>query len=307
MMETTAKVNRLGRPDPRAPSPGRGVARVASAAGTAMVSAVSRPVPPLTDRDAAPANPLRRWLPLMLLAAAAALVFASGAHRWLSLEAVALNKSRLEDFVDANFLTALGLYMALYIALIALSIPGSLVMTMAGGMLFPFWICAPAVVVSATAGATIVFLIARSSLGDALRAKGGDAVRRLADGIRADAAAYMLFLRLVPLFPFALVNLAPAIVGVPLATFVWTTFVGVMPASAAFAFAATSLDRVLDGRLAAFEACKGAGRGDCVLSIDASMLVSPRLALAFAGLGLLALLPVAFRRLRAAGGRPTDG
>ncbi len=107
----------------------------------------------------------------------------------------------------------------------------------------------------------------------------------------------MLFLRLVPLFPFALVNLAPALVGVPLRTFVWTTFVGVMPASFTFSFAATSLDALLDERTAAFEACKILGRPDCSLSVDASMLVSPRLLIAFAGLGLLALVPVVARRM----------
>ncbi len=187
--------------------------------------------------------------------------------------------------------------MALYIAIIALSIPGSLIMTLTGGLLFPLWICAPAVIVSATTGATLVFLIARSAFGEALRTRGGPALARISEGIRRDAAAYMLFLRLVPLFPFALVNLAPAIVGVPLRTFVWTTLVGVMPASLAFSFAATSLDSLLDEKTAAFEACRILARDDCSLAIDASMLVSPRLLVAFGVLGLLALVPVVARRM----------
>jgi uncharacterized membrane protein YdjX (TVP38/TMEM64 family) len=241
-------------------------------------------------------SPFRRWLPLFALIAVAALVFATGAHRYLSLEAIATNKHRLEVLVNRNFPLAVAAYMAVYVAIIALSIPGSLLMTILGGLLFPFWICAPAVVISAGTGATILFIVARSSLGEALRQRAGPGVARMADGLRADAASYMLFLRLVPLFPFALVNLAPAIVGIPLKTFVWTTFVGIMPASFAFAFAATSLDSVLDERLAAFEACKATGRPDCSLAIDLSMLVSPKLLMAFAALGVLALIPVIARR-----------
>lgn len=294
MIERTAKVNREGRLGAilsRVPG-------VASGAGRSMVRGASIPVPALTETPAEPpASPFRRWLPLALLALAALAVVASGAHRWLNLESIAMNKGRLEAFVDRHFLLALGGYMTVYVAIIALSIPGSLLMTLLGGVLFPLWICAPAVVVSATSGATIVFLIARSSLGEALRAKGGEAMARMSEGIRRDAAAYMLFLRLVPLFPFALVNLAPALVGVPLRTFVWTTFVGIMPASFAFSFAATSLDGVLDERLAAYEACRTLARPDCALSIDPSMLVSPKLIAAFAALGVLALVPVAARRL----------
>jgi uncharacterized membrane protein YdjX (TVP38/TMEM64 family) len=241
-------------------------------------------------------SPLRRWLPLLALVVVAAIVFATGAHRYLSIEAIATNKHKLEALVTRNFPLALATYMVTYVAIIALSIPGSLLMTILGGLLFPFWICAPAVVISAGTGAIILFIVARSSLGEALRAKSGPGIARMTEGLRADAASYMLFLRLVPLFPFALVNLAPAIVGIPLKTFVWTTFLGIMPASFAFAFAATSLDSVLDERLAAFEACKTAGRPDCSFAIDLSMLVSPKLLLAFAALGVLALIPVVAKR-----------
>jgi uncharacterized membrane protein YdjX (TVP38/TMEM64 family) len=239
----------------------------------------------------------RRWLPLIALAAIATLAVVTGAHRWLSLEAVAMNKGKLEALVESHFALALLAFMTAYVLVTALSIPGALIMTLVGGMIFPFSIACLAILVSATAGATILFLVARSSLGEALRNKGGESVARMSAGLRADAVSYMLFLRLVPLFPFALVNIAPAIVGVPLKTFTWTTFIGIMPGTMAFTLAANSLDGVLDERKAVYEACKTLGQPDCKLTIDVSTLVSPKLLLAFAALGVIALIPVVAKRI----------
>jgi len=299
MMETMPKVNREGGHMAIAPR-----SRVASWVPPVKVPALSNAAVSLPERQAQPKpSPLRRWLPLALLALAALAVVATGAHRLLSIEAIVANKTWLENWTDSHRFAALATYMAVYVAIISLSIPGSLFMTLAGGMLFPLWICAPAVVVSATLGAVLVFLIARSSIGEALKATGGETLARVREGVRRDAASYMLFMRLAPVFPFALVNLVSAAAGVPLRTFVWTTFVGIMPASFAFSYAAVSLDGVLDERLAAFDACKAAGRADCAVSVDAAALVSPHVLLAFMALGLLALAPVAARRLGGSGRR----
>ncbi len=252
------------------------------------------PTPPL--QPLATSGSLRRWLPLVVLVAVAAMIAATGAHHWLSLETIALHKGRLETFVDAHFALALPLFMVIYTAVVALSIPGALLMTIVAGLLFSFWVAIATVTMSATLGATILFLIASSSLGEALRAKGGASVARMTEGLKEDAASYMLFLRLVPVFPFALVNLAPAIVGVPLSTFIWTTFLGILPGTTAFILAAASLDGLLDERRAVFEACRAAAQPDCRLSIDTSALVSPKLLLAFAALGVIALVPIAAKR-----------
>jgi uncharacterized membrane protein YdjX (TVP38/TMEM64 family) len=253
---------------------------------------VKKPLPSSLMR-----NSLRRWLPLLVLVSVAFVIFVTGAHRWLSLDAVAMNKGRLEALVEGHFALSLLAFMATYVLVTALSIPGALIMTLVGGMIFPFWVACIAVLVSATTGATILFLVAQSSLGEALRNKGGESVARMSAGLRADAASYMLFLRLVPLFPFALVNIAPAIVGVPLKTFVWTTLVGILPGTMAFTLAANSLDGVLDERKAVYEACRTLGQPDCKLTIDVSTLVSPKLLLAFAALGVIALIPVVAKRI----------
>ncbi|MGL4975055.1 MAG: TVP38/TMEM64 family protein, partial [Bosea sp. (in: a-proteobacteria)] len=119
------------------------------------------------------------------------------------------------------------------------------------------------------------------------------------EGFREDAASYMLFLRLVPVFPFWLVNLAPALAGVPLSTFLWTTLVGIVPGTFAFAFAGAGLDSVVAAQAAARASCLAAGRTDCSAGLDLKALVTPQLLTAFALLGLVALVPVIWRKLKA--------
>jgi uncharacterized membrane protein YdjX (TVP38/TMEM64 family) len=253
--------------------------------------------PASSTQSASRGSAVRKWVPLAVIVALAAGIIVSGAHTLISFETIALHKAALKTRVDQNALVALLIFCTAYIAITALSIPGALIMTITGGLLFNFWVGTAAAVLSATVGATLLFLIARSSLGEALRSKGGETVARMAEGLKADAASYMLFLRLVPVFPFALVNLAPALVGVPLKTFIWTTLIGILPGTMAFTLAASSLDGVIDERKAVFDACKSAGGSHCKLSVDLSTLVSPKLLMAFAALGLIALIPIVAKRI----------
>jgi uncharacterized membrane protein YdjX (TVP38/TMEM64 family) len=248
-------------------------------------------------KPAKPPSALRRWAPLALLVVAAGGFIASGAHKALSLESIALNKAALEAYVDAHQVAGALLYMTIYIIVVALSLPGALIMTLMGGLLFGLWLGTALTVVGATIGATVLFLVARSSVGEALRIKGGAAVTRMSKGLNEDAAAYLLFLRLVPAFPFALVNLAAAVVGTKLSTFVWTTLIGILPGSFAFTLAATGFDGVLDQQRMLFEACRAAGEPDCRIALDLSSLISKPLLLAFAALGLVALIPVMAKRV----------
>src|SRR5690606_4729994 len=158
-------------------------------------------------------NP-RRWLPLVLLLTATGLAFGMGWHRLLTFKAVGLNYEALSDFIGAHLVVALLLYVGAYVAVVALSLPGGLVMTVAGGLLFGWELAAPVTVLSATIGASIIFLVAKTSLGEPLAAKAGPWLGRLRAGFQENALSYLLFLRLVPLFPFFVVNLAPALLGV---------------------------------------------------------------------------------------------
>ncbi|MGE0700993.1 MAG: TVP38/TMEM64 family protein, partial [Hyphomicrobiaceae bacterium] len=204
-----------------------------------------------------------------------------------------------------NLVASVALYVLAYVAVVALSLPGALVMTLAGGLLFGWQIGTPATVVGATLGATVLFLVARSSFGEALAAKAGPAVQKLKAGFQEDAFSYMLFLRLVPAFPFVVVNLAAAILGVPLRAYVLGTFLGIIPGTAAYTVAGAGLASVIEAQNASYHACLARAGGGaaaataCPYTVDTSALVTRELVLGFALLGLVALIPVALKKWRA--------
>jgi uncharacterized membrane protein YdjX (TVP38/TMEM64 family) len=245
---------------------------------------------------------LTRWLPIMILVGLMATGYAMGWHKYLTFKTIGVNYEALQTFISNNFVLALAAYMAIYIAAVALSAPGGLVMTLAGGLLFGWKAALPATVVAATIGATILFLIARSSLGDALAAKAGASVAKLRDGFKENALSYLLFLRLVPVFPFFLVNIAPALLGVPLRTYVFGTFFGIIPGTAAFSVAGSGLGSVVEAQNKVYADCLAANpngaEADCPYTIDTSALVTPELVAAFILLGVVALIPVALKYLR---------
>ncbi len=228
---------------------------------------------------------LRRFAPLALLALGLAAFFALGLHRYLDFAALREHREALAAFVAAHrVLAALG-FVALYALVTAISVPGGAVLTLAGGYLFGTVLGSVYVVIGATAGATALFLAARSAVGDALRARAGPGLRRMEAGFRENALSYLLFLRLVPLFPFWLVNLVPAFAGVPLGTYVLGTFFGIIPGSVVYAAVGNGLGAVLD-----------AGRAP-----DLGIVFDPAVLLPILGLAVLALVPVAYKRFKGRG------
>jgi uncharacterized membrane protein YdjX (TVP38/TMEM64 family) len=185
-----------------------------------------------------------------LWAAAAVLVLllalrASGFGDVLTLEALARHRASLAELVGRNALQAGAVYVSAYVAVVALSLPGAAVMTLAGGLLFGAVAGTVLSVTGATIGATLVFLLARRILGEDALSRLGPRSEAIAAGIRREAVSYLLVLRLVPLFPFVLVNLVPALVGVRLAVFVGTTVAGIIPGTAVFSTAGAGLGDVL--------------------------------------------------------------
>lgn len=242
---------------------------------------------------------LRRFAPVAIVLLAMAVVFASGAHHHLSLGTLVRHRMAIDAFMDQHRVAALGAFVAIYIVVVALSIPGALFLTITSGILFGTLIGGAASVVGATSGATVIFLVARSACGENLVRRAGPLACKLADGFRADAFNYLLFLRLVPAFPFFLVNLVPALAGVKLRTFVPATAIGIVPATFAFAFFGSGLDSVLAAKEGPYRACLAAGRSECPIQFDIGAIVTPQLLAAFAALGALALVPVLVKRLRA--------
>ncbi|MFY8143283.1 MAG: TVP38/TMEM64 family protein [Caulobacter sp.] len=191
----------------------------------------------LTDR--------RFWL-LLAAGLAFALLRWTGAMDLLSLDLLKTHRETLVAWVQDSILIASLGYLALYIIAVAFSLPGAVFLTLAGGFLFGVALGAALTVIGATIGATLIFLFAKTIFGENALDRFGAPAARLAENIRRNAGSYLLVLRLVPLFPFFLVNLAPAFVGVPILTYVLTTFFGIIPGTVVFSLAGAGLGSVLD-------------------------------------------------------------
>ncbi len=188
----------------------------------------------------------------------------------------------LKGWVSHNYELAVAAYLAIYFLGVMLSLPGAIWLTIMGGFMFGTVQATAYTAVAATAGATAVFLAARFIVGDALRRRTGPFLARLETGFRCHAFNYLIVLRMLPIFPFWVVNLVPAAVGVPLRTYVLGTFIGIIPGSIAFAGLGAGLARVIDSEEA----------------LDTSLVLRPEILVPLAAMIVLALAPVAYARLR---------
>ena len=263
--------------------------------------------------------PLARFAPLLVIAAAMLLVFAMGWHRAITLENIVASRDRFHVLLAAHPVLSVLAYILIYVTAVALSLPGALVLTLSGGLLFGTLVGGIAALVGATLGATLVFLIARTAIADANLSDLAGRLGRLPGvgnhleklgrldtlleqmkaGFKTNAMSYLLFLRFVPAFPFWAVNLMAAILGVPLKTYVVGTFFGMIPATMAFASLGAGLDSVVAAAKVEHEGCVAAhGTQACSFSLNAGALVTRELILAFVLLGIAALIPVAYKRWR---------
>ncbi len=261
----------------------------------------------MTASEKKPRISFTRLMPLIIIAALLGLVFAMGWHEYLRPRVIADSTDALQMFVRENYVLAILVFMAIYIVVVALMfVPGAGILTILGGFLCGWLLAWLSVIFAATIGATIAFLVAKSAIGDYLRARAGPALDRLAKGFEEDAFHYLMFLRLVPLFPFWLVNIAPAFLGVRLRTYVVTTFFGIIPGTLAFAYLGGSLDSIFTSAQAneGFQACLAdetsgtVAAGSCDLPINFGDLLTTEIFIAFVALGLVALIPVVLRHLR---------
>jgi uncharacterized membrane protein YdjX (TVP38/TMEM64 family) len=175
-----------------------------------------------------------RFAPLLVLVAVAVAVFASGIGRYVSFETFQRSETGLRSLVRDHVALALVAYVAVYMVATAVSIPGAIILTIAGGYLFGTWVGGGAAAVGATAGAILVFLAVRTSLGALLRERAehsGGRLKTIMDGVQAGAFGYILTLRLIPLAPFWLVNVAAALANAPLRAYALATAIGILPAT----------------------------------------------------------------------------
>lgn len=239
------------------------------------VSVKERQKPPLSWARAAP---------LLIFAAGLAAFFLYGLNDYLSFETLRDNKEALTDWVARYGVLAVLAYIATYIVVVAFSLPGGSLMSITGGFLFGWLWATIAIVIGATIGATALFLIAKTTIGDALQARAGDAIKKMERGFQEDAFNYLLVLRLLPLIPFFLVNLVPAFLGVPLRTYVTATFIGIIPGTMVYASVGNGLGAIFE-------------RGEMP---DSGIIFEPQILLPILGIAALALLPIIYKKFTSA-------
>ena len=250
---------------------------------------------PMTmDHDSRPpaiagaAAALRRFAPLLVVIAGLAFAYLMGWQRFFSLDFLADSRDSLTAFVQANYLVSTVGFAAFYALAVAFSFPAASILTIFGGFLFGWHVGGLLVAVGATLGATAIFLAARSAFGDFLREKVGGRVKNLAEGFEKDAFSYLLVLRIAPVFPFFVMNIAPALFNVPLRSYVIATFLGILPGTFAYTYLGQGIGSVLD-------AAEAAGT-----SVSVGDLITTEITLAFVALAVVAAIPIVIKRLRAA-------
>ena len=229
----------------------------------------------------------RRYIPIAVIGAVLVLVFAMGWQNYFTLEALQENREQLNAIVLDNQAIAIVAFIAVYATLIVVVPPSGTILTLMSGFLFGTLIGGFATVLGATTGATGIFLATRTAFGDTLRRRAGPSIQKMEAGFQKNAVSYMLFLRLVPVFPFFVVNIVPAFLGVPLRIFVATTAVGIVPGTFIYA----SLGAGLSGIIGEEE-------------INLGLIFEPQYLLPLLGLAALALVPIIVNRVRS--GKESD-
>ncbi|MFK5978008.1 MAG: VTT domain-containing protein [Rhizobiaceae bacterium] len=248
-------------------------------------------IPPLNTAPSA----IKRWAPVAVLIGVMVFAFTNGWHEHFTLSSLIMNREMLLAYVADNFaLTALT-FAATYIMAVALSFPGASLITIGGGFIFGWAYGGLITAFSATIGAAIIFSIASTSFGATLREKAGSRMDKLAKGFEENAFSYLLFLRLVPLFPFWIINLAPAFFNVRLGTYVVATFIGILPGTFAYALLGEGLDSLVEAQEQANPGC--AAMGTC--EIDLKAAITPEIIAAMVGLAIVSLVPILIQRHRA--------
>ena len=222
---------------------------------------------------------LIKILILALFAGGIILFFALGGQKYLNLETLKANRDALIQYANHHYLSAYVIGFFIYTISTALSLPGGLILSLAIGLVFGRWAGTVLIVLAATLGATLVFLAARYLFADMARKRIGGLAQKINQGFTQDAFNYLLFLRLVPLFPFWLVNLAPAFTNISLKTYVSATAIGILPGTFVFANLGQNLGRISSTK----------------------ELLTPPIIGAFILLGVFALIPVLYKKFKAKG------
>ncbi len=219
---------------------------------------------------------IKQLAPISIIIFLVILAWVFGIDEIINLDAIKSQRSELLDLAHNRPVMTAAAFIGIYIISVALSLPISTVLTLLGGFLFGRWLGTLLIVFSATIGATILFIAAKSAMGSTLRNRAGPLFKKIEPNMNRNAVGYLLFMRLVPVFPFFLVNIVPALFNIRLITYISTTFIGIMPGTFVYANVGREL-----GTINAL-----------------SDLVSIEMLLAFTLLGVFALLPTILKQTR---------
>lgn len=225
---------------------------------------------------------LRQLLPLIILLLGLILFYNSGWSSYLSFDALKEHRQALLSWTEAHYLLAALSFMAVYTLSIAVSIPGATFLTLAGGFLFGIVWGTVFVVISATLGATIIFLAVRTAFAQWVAQKAGGWIDKMRRGFQENAFQYLLVLRFVPLFPFWVVNIVPGLLGIGVSTYVIATFVGIIPGSIVYVMLGNGLGYFFDQNQ----------------TPSLGVIFEPRILLPLIALGLLSVLPMLYKKLK---------
>ena len=225
---------------------------------------------------------LKRFLPLAVIAIALTAFFVLGGPKFISLDSLRDNQEFLKAFVADNLYLAVAGFVIIYATLVAISFPGAGFLSIFAGFLFGILAGTFAAVIGATIGATIIFLIVRSALGKGLAAKAGPYMKKFEEGLQNNEISYLFILRLVPIFPFFIVNIVTALFDVKLRNYVMTTMLGIIPGGLVYVSVGNGIGDALS-----------AGQ-DVPLS---GLMFRPAVIFPILGLVLLSMIPVVYKKL----------
>lgn len=224
---------------------------------------------------------LKKRLPLLILLVIATIAFVLFGDK-LTLDTLRDNREALQNWRTNNATLSAVVYIILYAIAVAVSLPGGLIMTLTGGFLFGTMFGTLYTVIGATLGATAIFYAARTGFGDVLRKKTGNWLEKFQKGIRENEISFLLLMRLVPIVPFFIANVAPAFLGVNARTYIWTTGLGIIPGTFVFSSVGAGLGAVFD-------------RGE---DPDLGLIFEPHILLPLLGLCILAALPAVIKIIK---------
>lgn len=224
----------------------------------------------------------RRYIPIVIIIVGLALFYYFKLYRYLSFSSLQAHHEALTHWTSAHPIISALSFIGIYIILVAFSFPGATILTLAGGFLFGIALGTLYVVVGATLGASLIFLAAKTAFADLFAKKAGKWLVKFEKGFQQSAFGYLLFLRLLPLFPFWLINIVPAFLNVRLQTFFITTFIGIIPGTAVYVAVGNGLSSVFD-------------QGQ---TPNLGIIFEPQILIPLILLAVLAVIPIVYKKLK---------